>query len=150
VARLRSGDTAAVPTAPARPVWRLPSSRQAARLLLTDAESLDDTERAFVGALTAASPEIRVTRELARTFAGLIKARDPAGLEPWLEAAQGSPLRDFADGLRRDLPAVRAALTLAWSTGPVEGHITRLKLLKRQMYGRAKFDLLRQRVLSAA
>jgi transposase len=150
VARLRAGDTAAMPTASARPVWRLPSSRQAARLLLTDAESLDDTERAFVDALTAASPEIRATQELAGTFAGLIKARDPAGLEPWLEAARGSALRDFADGLRRDLPAVRAALTLAWSTGPVEGHITRLKLLKRQMYGRAKFDLLRQRVLCAA
>ena len=151
VARLRSGDTAAVPTAPApRPVWRTPSSRQAARLLLTDAESLHDTERTFVAALTAASPEIRAAQELVGTLAGLIKARDAAGLEPWFEAAQGGALGGFADGLRRDLPAVRAALTLPWSTGPVEGHITRLKLLKRQMYGRAKFDLLRQRVLCAA
>jgi transposase len=150
VARLRAGDAAAVPTGPARPVWRTPSSRQAARLLLADAESLHDTERAFAGALTAASPAIRAARELAGTFAGLVKARDAAGLEPWLEAAQGSALGGFADGLRRDLPAVRAALTTPWSTGPVEGHITRLKLLKRQMYGRAKFDLLRRRVLCAA
>jgi transposase len=150
VARLRAGDAAAVPTGPARPVWRTPSSRQAARLLLIDAESLDDAERTFVAALTAASPEIRAARELAGTFAGLIKARDAAGLEPWLEAAQGSALGGVAEGLRRDLPAVRAALTTPWSTGPVEGHITRLKLLKRQMYGRAKFDLLRRRVLCAA
>jgi transposase len=150
MARLRAGDAAAVPTGPARPVWRPPSSRQAARLLMIDAESLDDAERTFVAALTAASPEIRAARELAGTFAGLIKARDAAGLEPWLEAAQGGVLRGFADGLRRDLPAVRAALTSPWSTGPVEGHITRLKLLKRQMYGRAKFDLLRRRVLCAA
>ena len=150
VARLRASDTAAAPTGPARPVWRTPSSRQAARLLLTDAEGLHATERAFVAALIAASPEIRVVQEMARTFAGLVKARDVAGLEPWLEAAQGSELRGFADGLGRDLPAIHAALTLPWSTGPVEGHITRLKLLKRQMYGRAKFDLLRQRVLCAA
>ncbi len=111
---------------------------------------MHDAERAFVAALNAASPEIRAARELAGMAAGLVKARDAAGLEPWLEAARGSALGGFADGLRRDLPAVRAALTAPWSTGPVEGHITRLKLLKRQMYGRAKFDLLRQRVLCVA
>jgi transposase len=150
VARLRAGDAAAVPPAPARPVWRPPSSRQAARRRLTAAESLHDAERAFVAALTAASPEIQAARELAGMFDSLVKARDATGLEPWLEAARGRALGGFADGLRRDLPAVRAALTAPWSTGPVEGHITRLQLLKRQRYGRAKCDLLRQRVLCAA
>jgi transposase len=55
----------------------------------------------------------------------------------------------FAVGLRQDIAAVRAGLSLPWSNGPTEGHINRLKCLKRQMYGRAKLDLLRQRLLAA-
>ena len=57
------------------------------------------------------------------------------------------PLHSFVFGLQRDLAAVSAALTLPWSNGPTEGHITRLKLVKRQMYGRANFDLLRLRFI---
>ena len=68
----------------------------------------------------------------------------------WLEVARDGPLRGFAAGIRRDLAAVRAGLSEPWSTGPVEGQISRLKTLKRQMGGRAKADLLRQRVLHAA
>ena len=56
----------------------------------------------------------------------------------------------FANGLRADEPAVSAALAEPWSNGPTEGHITKLKLVKRQMYGRAKLDLLRARLLGAA
>ena len=59
-------------------------------------------------------------------------------------------LRGFAEGLSRDIDAVRAALAYQWSNGPTEGHVNRLKLLKRQMYGHAKFDLLRSCVLHAA
>jgi transposase len=59
-------------------------------------------------------------------------------------------LRSFAEGIDRDGAAVRAALTDPWSTSPVEGHINRVKTIKRQMYGRANYDLLRQRVLAAA
>ena len=65
------------------------------------------------------------------------------------KAAQGGSLAAFAEGLRRDYAAVAAALDQPWSTGPVEGQITRLKLIKRQGYGRAGFDLLRARVLAA-
>ncbi len=68
----------------------------------------------------------------------------------WQKATRQSPLHHFAVQLQRDEAAVRAALTLPWSTGPVEGQIHRLKLIKRQMYGRAKLDLLRIRVLHAA
>jgi transposase len=71
-------------------------------------------------------------------------------LDGWLAAAKGSALAGFADALARDLDAVRAALTLPWSTGPVEGQISRLKTLKRAMCGRAGFELLRRRVLLAA
>ena len=59
-------------------------------------------------------------------------------------------LRGFASGIKRDYAAVKAALSLPWSQGQVEGQITRLKLLKRQMYGRAHFDVLRSRVLRRA
>jgi transposase len=59
-------------------------------------------------------------------------------------------LLSFADGIDRDAAAVRASLTEPWSTSPVEGHINRVKTIKRQMYGRANYDLLRQRVLAAA
>ena len=59
-------------------------------------------------------------------------------------------MKNFAQGLEKDLKAIEAALTYEWSNGPVEGHNNRLKMIKRQMYGRAKFDLLRQRVLYTA
>ena len=83
----------------------------------------------------------------------MVRERDRAGLDGWLHAAteSGVPeLRAFVAGLRRDLPAIAAALTYAWSSGQVEGQVTRTKLIKRQMYGRAKFDLLRKRVLLAS
>ncbi len=67
-----------------------------------------------------------------------------------LEAAARTPLKEFAAGLRRDIGAIQAALDLPWSTSPVEGQVNRLKMLKRTMYGRAGFQLLRARVLNAA
>jgi transposase len=67
-----------------------------------------------------------------------------------LSATEGTALAGFAAGLTRDLAAVRAALSLPWSTGPVEGQISYLKTIKRSMAGRAGFDLLRRRVLEAA
>lgn len=81
-------------------------------------------------------------------------ARERQGdhLDAWIAAAQASgipPLRSFATGLLADYDAVRAGLTLLWSSGAVEGNVTRIKAIKRQMYGRANFDLLRRRVLLA-
>ena len=83
----------------------------------------------------------------------MVREREAVGLDNWLERAEASgpaALRSFAGGIRRDYAAVKAALTLPFSNGPVEGQINRLKFLKRQMYGRAKFDLLRKRVLYTA
>jgi len=82
-----------------------------------------------------------------------VLAREPERLDPWLARARDGPLpafRGFAASLATDGAAVRAAATLPWSTGPVEGQINRLKTLKRQMYGRAKLDLLGRRFLLAA
>jgi len=83
----------------------------------------------------------------------MVKQRRVLQLDPWLVRAQQSSsmeLRGFASGIKRDYAAVKAALSLPWSQGQVEGQITRLKLLKRQMYGRARFELLRSRVLRRA
>ena len=79
----------------------------------------------------------------------MIRSRDAVAWPQWLESAAHSPLASFARRLERDRSAVDAALRLPWSNGMVEGQIHRLKLIKRQMYGRAGFDLLRLRVLNS-
>jgi transposase len=96
------------------------------------------------------SPPIARAVELARIFSTMIKNGLPDQLDDWIRAAEGGGFKGFAGSLRQDRDAVHAALTLPWSTGPVEGQINRLKVIKRSMYGRAGFDLLRQRVLAAA
>jgi transposase len=90
---------------------------------------------------------------LAQDFAGMVRRRQPSQLESWLRRAATStlpPFRRFAKGLRADMAAVQAAVTLPWSQGPIEGQINRLKRLKRQMFGRARLDLLARRFLLAA
>jgi transposase len=97
--------------------------------------------------------EVGAAYELAQGFVGMLRGRHPEMLDGWLQEALSSvspELRGFAEGLRADHDAVRAALRGEWSNGQVEGQINRLKLLKRQMYGRASFALLKQRVLYAA
>jgi transposase len=103
--------------------------------------------------LTEQSPELAEAVALAQEFAGLVRRRQPAQLEPWLRRATMStlpPFRRFARGLRADYAAVQAGVTLPWSQGPIEGHINRLKMLKRQMFGRARLDLLARRFLLTA
>ena len=83
----------------------------------------------------------------------MVRERTGEDLDAWLDKVQESHLPEFdsfATGIQRDKAAVLAGLTLSWSNGPTEGHVNRLKLIKRSMYGRAKFDLLRARVLYAA
>lgn len=95
-------------------------------------------------------PEAKMFRRLGLDFKRMVRERDAAALANWLEEAQTSDvreLRSFALGLRQDLAAVVAALGLEWSNGQTEGQVNRLKFLKRQMFGRANFDLLRARVL---
>jgi transposase len=102
--------------------------------------------------LCALSDEVATVHRLAQRFLVLVRERRGADLEAWVADVRntGPPeLRSFARNLRRDWAAVQAGLTTEWSSGRVEGHINRLKLIKRQMFGRAKFDLLRRRVLLA-
>jgi transposase len=97
-----------------------------------------------------AEPEIEVLAQLAKEFFRIVRQRDIHALTPWFEATKVSALSGFAAHLAKDKDAVQAALKLPWSQGQVEGQVHRLKLIKRQMYGRAGFDLLRLRVLQKA
>jgi transposase len=114
--------------------------------------ALQPHETAYVAALVARCPEVAVAHALTRDFITMLHARDGSALTGWLERAHASAIREFksiAAGIHRDHAAVEAAFTVEWNNGAVEGHVNRLKLLKRQGYGRAGFDLLRQRVLHA-
>jgi transposase len=132
------------------PPRKRPSPRQISALLLDLVHHPSPSQETFAQSLCARSPDLATTVELAKQFWRMLRERDASAWSPWQKAARKSPLHHFVVQLQRDEAAVRAALTLPWSTGPVEGHIHRLKLIKRQMYGRAKLDLLRIRVLHAA
>lgn len=111
---------------------------------------LSEREGAYVAALKQLCPPIAEAQRLLTTFRAILTQRCSEQLDPWLQQCEQSGISElvgFARGLRRDESAVRAALRYDWSQGQIEGQVNRLKLLKRQMYGRAKFDLLRQRVL---
>ena len=119
-------------------------------MLTADLPSFADPNRAYVERLLGLSPDLAALRDLALRFDALVRARSADALTPWLADAESSELHSLATGLRQDEQAVRAALTLPWSSGQVEGQITHLKLVKRQSYGRAKLDLLRARLSRAA
>ena len=129
------------------------SVRQATWLLLRDPDELDPGSAGVPRGIGQRCPDADGARGLARGFVTMVRARDQAALAPWVEAAERSDLpelRGFAAGLRRDWAAVTAGLELPWSNGQTEGQVNRLKLLKRQMFGRAGFDLLRRRLLLAS
>ena len=120
-------------------------------LLRPDEQRDEDKQTAEL--LCRLPPEVARARGLALSFIEVVKERNTDGLRGWLVEAQRSEVAEFitfANGLTADLQAVRAALEYAWSQGQVEGQVHRLKLIKRQMYGRGKLDLLRARVLRAA
>lgn len=126
---------------------------QAARLLLSKEEKRTPKECALLERLRQADPAIERTYQIANAFCQMLRTRQGEQVEAWIIQAKDSDipeLRAFAKGLLKDLEAVKAGLTVEWSNGQVEGHIHRLKLLKRQMYGRAGFPVLRQRVLRRA
>jgi transposase len=150
VRRRRSADPTAPGLSRTTGAWPTPSRYRAAWLVVADPERLKAMEQRFVDALMARSPELDHLISLAREFRTLVRCKQASRLDGWLAAARGSALAGFAEGLARDLAAVRAALSLPWSTGPVEGQISRLKTIKRTMCGRAGFELLRRRLLEAA
>jgi transposase len=135
-------EPASPPLTPRRATW-LVLRREAQR---TEAEAEQLT------LLRAQQAEVAEAVDLAQDFTHLVRQRQPAQLDPWLKRATTSTqeaLQRFAKGLHDDYEAVKAGVTLPWSNGPVEGHINRLKMLKRQMFGRARLDLLSRRFVGA-
>jgi len=132
----------ALPLTPRRATW----------LVLRREAQRPEAEVQQLAQLRAQSAEVAEAIDLAQDFATLVRQRQPEQLDPWLQRATTSALdalQRFATGLRDDYAAVKAGVTLPWSTGPVEGHINRLKMLKRQMFGRAHLDLLSRRFVRA-
>jgi transposase len=127
-----------------------PSSRQVARWFLANPVELESDVRTFLNDLWAKCPFLGTTAALSQEFKTIIQDRQSRKLEDWIQKTLNLTVppefKRFAQGLEKD-EAVKAALELPWSNGQVEGQINRLKLIKRQMYGRAGFDLLRRRVL---
>jgi transposase len=130
-----------------------PSPSRVAWLLIKPISDLTDDEGRLVQALHEHCIPLASAAVLAQQFRDLVRRRDVTGLDAWLKKARDESdlveMGRFADGLQQDLPAVKAALSLPWSNGQTEGQVNRLKTIKRQMFGRAHFDLLRRRVLWA-
>jgi transposase len=135
--------------APAAPAVRL-TVTQAVRVLLLVPDQLTPEQQAHLQHLRQASPLVERAYALAHQFQTIVRERRASEFPKWLEEAQASEvpgLRGFVNSLKKDLAAVTAGVTLPWSNGPTEGHINRLKQIKRQMYGRAKLDLLKRRIM---
>ena len=127
-----------------------PSVRQTARLLMTEDETRSEPERTFVARLLAQVPDLATCVAAAKRLNQVLRRQSQESLDEVLDTAAGTALKDFVVSLRRDRNAIQAAIDLPWTTSPAEGQINRVKMVKRTMYGRAGFGLLRARVLHAA
>lgn len=123
----------------------------AAIWFVSDQAKLGEAQRKIVDDLCTASEDLQKTFTLAQSFGNMVAARSgDTELRGWIDQSTKSDIKEmvsFAKGLLADYPAIENALVLPWSNGPVEGNVNRLKTIKRQMYGRAGFDLLRRRVI---
>jgi transposase len=136
----------------AEPLCQPLTPRRASWLVLRRETKRTDAESQQLTMLRAQQAEVAEAIALAQDFATLVRQRQPMQLDLWLKRATTSAvdaIRRFATGLYEDYEAVKAGVTLPWNSGPVEGHINRLKMLKRQMFGRARLDLLSRRFVLA-
>lgn len=137
---------APAPAPPPQP----PKVRQVTAWIMTDPGNLSHNGKRQLAAITTSCPDLAAIQARVQAFAQIMTERRGRELEQWMTTVSGQPeLQSFITSLRRDQDAVTAGLTQPWSSGSVEGHINRIKMLKRQMYGRASPDLLRRRVLLA-
>ncbi len=125
------------------------SARQALWLLVKPQDQLSEKKQKILELLLEHHPQARESYPLIQRFTAMVKDRQAEKLDEWIQEAKDSTiaqLKQFAKGLERDYQAVKSGLSPEWSNGQVEGQINRLKLIKRQAYGRAKLDLLKKRV----
>ncbi|MCY1719118.1 transposase [Prolixibacteraceae bacterium Z1-6] len=128
------------------------SSRKLAKYIghsLNHIENVDD--RSYMQVLFENMPILKRVRKLVKRFKNMLRTGE-GQIQEWIKSIEDSKdklpgLKTFAKGLKRDIKAVQNAIQLRWSNGPVEGHVNRIKSIKRQMYGRASFELLRRKVL---
>ncbi len=124
--------------------------RSAVWLILRKPEQQSDSDSETIALLKQQHPNLKKAIELAQNLANIVRRKQPDQLEEWYQSAQSSQIKafiSFATSLKEDWEAVKNGVTLSWSNGQVEGQINRLKMLKRQMYGRASHELLKKRVL---
>ena len=134
-------------TASDQQLQRVPSARTIARLMTTARDHLSKADTVTIAAIEAGVPTLVEARALLDRFHALVR-RKTSDLDGWIAEATSSLLASFAAGIRKDKVAVAATVASAWSNGQTEGQITKLKLVKRQMYGRAKLDLLEARLIA--
>src|SRR5271169_6794939 len=130
-------------------ISRAPSARTIARLMTIERDRLSKAETVTVAAIESGVELLVEAREIVADFQAMIRRRALAELDPWIERAKTSLVAAFVNGVTKDKAAVSAAISSGWSNGQTEGQICKLKLVKRQMYGRGKLDLLQARVIGA-
>ncbi len=128
-------------------ISRAPSARTIAWLMTTGRDQLSKAETVTVAAIESGVVPLVEAREVVADFQAMIRRKAPAELDRWIERAKTSLVAGLANGVTNDKAAVSSALSSGWSNGQAEGQICKLKLVKRQMYGRGKLDLLQARVI---
>jgi len=126
------------------------AASRAAWLLVLEKSDLKPEEVSALERMIEVEPLVDTASKLAHEFRSMLSNRQAEMLSDWMQRASKcgiEPLKSFVGGMKNDLVAISLAFSLPWSNGPTEGNVNRLKLIKRQMYGRANFDLLRRRVL---
>jgi DNA-binding NarL/FixJ family response regulator len=127
-----------------------PAPRRLVAWLMSRPQDLPEHQRRHLDELVASCPQMTAVAARVREFADLLTQRRGGDLDAWITTVRTNDLpalHRFTDGLTKDYQAVTAGLTLPYSNGPTEGVVTKIKLLKRQTYGKASFSLLRKRIL---
>lgn len=126
-----------------------PAARTIVRLMTLERNNLTKAQTMTVAAIEERLPDLVEARDVVESFHNMLRRKSKDDLEAWIDRAARSLVASFANGVVRDRAAIQNAITSQWSNGQTEGQITKLKLIKRQMYGRGKLDLLEARIVGA-
>lgn len=127
-----------------------PAARTVVRLMTLERNNLTKAQTMTVAAIEERLPDLVEARDVVESFHDMLRRKSSVDLEAWIDRAAKSLVASFANGVIRDRAAIQNAITFQWSNGQTEGQITKLKLIKRQMYGRGKLDLLEARIVGVS